>query len=69
MTSRPVALLQAVWSRPGGRAGIVALVLLALIALIGPFVLPSPTVQGDLLTESLLSTGSGPPAGHRPAEP
>ena len=59
MSSRPLALLRAVWGRPGGRAGIVALVLLVLIALIGPFVLPSPTVQGDLLTESLLSPGTG----------
>jgi peptide/nickel transport system permease protein len=57
--SRPLALLHAVWGRPGGRAGIIALLLLALIALVGPFVLPSPTVQGDLLTESLLRPGAG----------
>ena len=39
MNSRPVALGREVWRRPGGRAGIVALALLVLIALISEWVI------------------------------
>ena len=59
MTAPAVALVLAVWQRPGGRVGTIALVLLALLALVGPLVLPSPTAQGDLLHESLLPPGVG----------
>jgi peptide/nickel transport system permease protein len=56
---RRLPLLRTAWSRPGGRAGIVALALLALVAMMGPWMLPDPTAQGDLLTESLLPPGPG----------
>ena len=59
MTDRASSLLKAVWNRPSGRAGLVALVSLVLLALIGPFLLPDPTAQGDLLTQSLLPPGTG----------
>lgn len=59
MTDRLGALLRSVWKRPAGRAGVIALALLILLALIGPLVLPDPTRQGDLLTQSLLPPGAG----------
>ncbi len=59
MTTGTVSLLRAVWQRAGGRAGIIALVLLTLLALIGPLALPDPTAQGDLLTGALLPPGPG----------
>lgn len=55
---RPVTV-RAVWNRPGGRAGLLALALLALLAAVGPFVLPDPTLQGDLLAGALLPPGPG----------
>ena len=58
MTPRRAAL-HTVWRRPAGRAGLIALALLALVALIGPLVLPDPTVQGDLLNGALLPPGPG----------
>ena len=59
MSDRVRTLFDAVWKRPSGRAGILALASLALLALIGPFMLPDPTMQGDLLTQSLLPPGAG----------
>ena len=59
MRERLAGVLRAVWKRPGGRVGLIALATLALIALVGPFVLPDPTLQGDLLTASLLPPGPG----------
>jgi ABC-type dipeptide/oligopeptide/nickel transport system permease subunit len=52
-----VALLQGAWARPAGRAGVIALSLLSLLAIIGPLMLPDPTTQGDLLTGALLPPG------------
>jgi peptide/nickel transport system permease protein len=56
---RRIALARSVWRRPSGRAGVIALALLSLLALIGPLVLPDPTAQGDLLTGALLPPGPG----------
>lgn len=57
MIPRRIALLQSLWKRPAGRAGVIALAFLLLLALLGPLVLPDPTAQGDLLTEALLPPG------------
>jgi peptide/nickel transport system permease protein len=63
VNSAPFALLPAIWRRPGGRAGIVLLVLLTVAAIVGPLFLPDPTAQGDLLHEALLPPGAGHPLG------
>lgn len=59
MRDRLAALLRSVWRRPGGRAGLIALGFLVAVAVVGPFLLPDPVTQGDLLTESLLPPGPG----------
>lgn len=59
MIPRRLPLLRSAWSRPGGRLGLIVLALLALVAVVGPLLLPDPTAQGDLLTESLLPPGAG----------
>jgi peptide/nickel transport system permease protein len=59
VNDRARSLLAAVWKRPSGRAGLVALSVLAVLAVVGPLVLPDPTSQGDLLTQSLLPPGTG----------
>lgn len=51
--------MRAVWARPSGRIGLLALALLVLVALLGPLLLPDPTVQGDLLSGALLPPGAG----------
>ncbi len=56
---RAGALMRAVWNRASGRAGIVALTLLVILAVVGPQLLPDPTAQGDLLHEALLPPGAG----------
>jgi peptide/nickel transport system permease protein len=55
--------LRSVWTKPVGRAGLVLLGALALVAVVGPMLLPDPAVQGDLLAESLRPPGSGHPFG------
>ena len=57
MIPRRIALLQSLWKQPAGRAGVIALACLSLLALLGPLVLPDPTAQGDLLTGALLPPG------------
>lgn len=59
MTRYTPALLRAVWARPSGRTGLLALAVLALVALLGPLFLPDPTAQGDLLSGALLPPGAG----------
>jgi peptide/nickel transport system permease protein len=51
--------LQNAWRNPGGRAGAVLLIVVAMIAVIGPWFLPDPLAQPDILG------GSNPPGlGH-----
>lgn len=47
--------LQNAWRNPGGRAGAVLLIVVAIIAVIGPWFLPDPLAQPDILG------GSNPP--------
>ena len=47
------------WSKPVGRAGLILLGALALLAVFGPMALPDPAAQGDLLAESLRPPGEG----------
>lgn len=63
MTNGLVAALGAVWAKPVGRAGLLLLAALALVAVLGPGLLPDPAAQGDLLAESLRPPGGGHPFG------
>jgi len=51
------ATLRMAWSKPVGRAGLLLLGALALLAVFGPMALPDPAAQGDLLAESLRPPG------------
>ena len=59
MTGPLADTLRSVWTKPVGRAGLVLLGALALVAVVGPMLLPDPAVQGDLLAESLRPPGPG----------
>lgn len=52
MTPALIALRNA-WRNPGGRAGAALLLLIAVAALIGPWFLPDPLAQPDILAGSL----------------
>jgi peptide/nickel transport system permease protein len=54
-----VALLHSAWQNPRGRVGAILLVVIALAAVVGPWFLPDPLAQPDILR------GSSPPGpGH-----
>lgn len=53
----------ALWRRASGRVGLVVLLVLVTVAAVGPFLLPNPTAQGDLINGTLLSPGAGHPFG------
>jgi peptide/nickel transport system permease protein len=59
MTGPLGATLRIAWAKTEGRAGILLLGALALVALLGPMALPDPAAQGDLLAESLRPPGDG----------
>ena len=63
MTGLVATAFASVWSRPVGRAGLLLLGALALLAIVCPFLLPDPALQGDLLAESLRPPGAGHPFG------
>jgi len=54
--------IQRAWRRPGGRAGAVLLLVVAITAVIGPWFLPDPLAQPDILSGSL-PPGLGHPFG------
>lgn len=56
------SLLQSAWRQPGGRAGATLLMLIAVAALVGPWFLPDPLAQPDILAGSL-PPGLGHPFG------
>lgn len=51
------------WAAPAGRAGLIMLTLLILMALLGPLFLPDPRAQPDLATGTLLGTSLRHPLG------
>ena len=57
MTGPLAVTLRLAWSKPVGRAGLLLLGALALLAVFGPMALPDPAAQGDLLAESLRPPG------------
>lgn len=60
----PVAeAVAAAWRRPAGRAGVVLLGLIAAGAIIGPWLLPDPLAQPDVLGGAALPPGPGHPFG------
>ena len=61
MTTEP-GLLQTVWRNPEGRIGAILLLLITLAAIAGPWVLPDPLAQPDILAGSL-PPGLGHPLG------
>ncbi|MCU0621332.1 MAG: ABC transporter permease [Gemmatimonadales bacterium] len=61
--TRTDALRAPAWRRPAGRAGVLLLGALALVATLGPLVLPDPAAQGDLLTEALRPPDAAHPFG------
>jgi peptide/nickel transport system permease protein len=56
------ALLQEAWHNPGGRVGALLLLLISLSAVVGPWFLPDPLAQPDILAGSL-PPGLGHPFG------
>ena len=57
-----LSVLQNAWRNPEGRAGAVLLIVVAIIAVIGPWFLPDPLAQPDILGGSL-PPGPGHPFG------
>jgi peptide/nickel transport system permease protein len=57
-----LAVLRSVWGRPGGRIGAILLLLIAISAVVGPWFLPDPLAQPDILAGSL-PPGLGHPFG------
>jgi peptide/nickel transport system permease protein len=57
-----LAVLQSAWRRPRGRTGAVLLVVMAFAAVVGPWFLPDPLAQPDILQGSL-PPGPGHPFG------
>lgn len=57
-----LSALQNAWRNPGGRAGAVLLIVVAIIAVIGPWFLPDPLAQPDILGGSV-PPGLGHPFG------
>lgn len=55
--------MRELWNAPGGRAGLVILALLALVALLGPSFLPDPRAQPDLAAGTLLGPSLRHPLG------
>ncbi len=60
--SPALALLRDAWRTPGGRAGAVLLLVIAAAAAVGPWFLPDPLAQPDILAGSL-PPGLGHPFG------
>lgn len=55
--------IRELWDAPAGRAGLVILALLALVALLGPWFLPDPRAQPDLAAGTLLGPSLRHPLG------
>jgi peptide/nickel transport system permease protein len=60
--SLALAVLRSAWRRPGGRTGAILLLLIAASAVVGPWFLPDPLAQPDILAGSL-PPGLGHPFG------
>jgi peptide/nickel transport system permease protein len=56
-------VLRAAWRRPSGRIGAVILLVVAAAAIVGPWLLPDPAAQPDVLGQAYLSPGLGHPFG------
>jgi peptide/nickel transport system permease protein len=57
-----LAVLQSAWRRPRGRTGAVLLLVMVFVAVVGPWLLPDPLAQPDIL-EGSLPPGPGHPFG------
>ena len=57
-----LAVLRSAWRRPGGRIGAILVLLIAISAVVGPWFLPDPLAQPDILAGSL-PPGLGHPFG------
>jgi peptide/nickel transport system permease protein len=60
--SPALVAVQSAWQSPGGRAGALALLVIMIAAVIGPWFLPDPLAQPDIL-EGSLPPGIGHPFG------
>ncbi|HET8649719.1 MAG TPA: ABC transporter permease, partial [Gemmatimonadales bacterium] len=56
-------LVRNAWRRPGGRAGLLLLALIALITIIGPHFLPDPAAQPDIVHGVTLPPSAAHPFG------
>jgi peptide/nickel transport system permease protein len=56
-------LVHNAWRRPGGRAGLLLLALIALITIIGPHFLPDPAAQPDIVNGVTLPPSAAHPFG------
>jgi peptide/nickel transport system permease protein len=57
-----LAVLRSAWAKPGGRTGAILLLVIAVAAVVGPWFLPDPLAQPDILAGSL-PPGPGRPFG------
>lgn len=53
-------ILRAAWRAPGGRAGALTLLAIALVALLGPLVLPDPVVMHDVMAGARAPSAAHP---------